>query len=438
MLLFALTPFVKQVTTGLPLELKCQILGMVVYDYFAGIQHFCLFNSTTHLLSLIGIHSVLDDVLALVIPRLQFDESLFSDSHFQQFLEFVLSRSIKIEMTINYSVRSSNELHTDDPDVLKLLQFGCRKLSNNGGEWIDKNMISDANELEFVTLLDFDISSLHSLAEIMDLSQLHRLRTIKLDMKDAIDSQGGGYKKTIENLKSWFCSGRKNFKKQLIISWYADEPDYEEDDDEEEEEEQLIMNWASQFINLHKKGVSEFKVNISSNINSISFDSLQCFHCFLEKGVANTFPLRITLDDAGLYSLARLNNSTGVRNLNISVSSSTKEEANCPLFLLSNCYIESISLANFPAGGIDLRNMSSLKKLTFFSSKLNCTVIENLPDTITDLSLVGIESCDLKGCSLMLPKKLQRLRFSYNGSYSIHKFSNTHQLNELCEINLLV
>ncbi|GME75417.1 unnamed protein product [Ambrosiozyma monospora] len=82
--------------------------------------------------------------------------------------------------------------------------------------------------------------------------------------------------------------------------------------------------------------------------------------------------------------------------------------------------------------------MSSLKKLTFFSSKLNCKVIENLPDTITDLSLFGIESCDLKGCSLMLPTKLQRLRLSYNSNYSIHKFSNTHQLNELCELKIYI
>ncbi|GMF08564.1 unnamed protein product [Ambrosiozyma monospora] len=105
-------------------------------------------------------------------------------------------------------------------------------------------MIPDANELEFVTLLDFDITSLHSLAEIKDLSQLHRLATMKLDMKDAIDTQGGGYKKTIENLKSWFCSGRKNFKKQLIISWFT----YSIED-----EEQLIINWASQFLIFTRK-----------------------------------------------------------------------------------------------------------------------------------------------------------------------------------------
>ncbi|GMF05193.1 unnamed protein product [Ambrosiozyma monospora] len=185
MLSSSVTPFVKQFTDGLPLEIKCQILGVVAYDYFA------------------------------VIPRLKVDESLFPEPHFQRFLMLVLSRSIRIEIALDDDdVWSLNEMRSDDPDVLTLLQFGCRKVSTNGGGgWIDIDWIEYANKLEFITLLNFEITSLYLLAEIMDLSQLHRLTTIKLDMKDGIDTQGGGYKKTIENLKSWFSCGRKNFNK---------------------------------------------------------------------------------------------------------------------------------------------------------------------------------------------------------------------------------
>ncbi|GMF02329.1 unnamed protein product [Ambrosiozyma monospora] len=199
-------------------------------------------------------------------------------------------------------------------------------------------------------------------------------------MTDAIKTQSGGYKKTVENLKLWFCSGGEIFKKKLIISWSACQPeDYEKD--------KVITDWASQFISLHKEGVSEFKVNIRANM--INFDSLRCFQSFFEMGVVNTFPLRITLDDVGVDCLARLNNSTGVRNLMImfASTSNTNTGTSCPSFLLSNCHVKSLLLTDSIFGDIDLRKMTSLKQLSYFACKINCKVVNNLPDTLTELYL---------------------------------------------------
>ncbi|GME74814.1 unnamed protein product [Ambrosiozyma monospora] len=77
--------------------------------------------------------------------------------------------------------------------------------------------------------------------------------------------------------------------------------------------------------------------------------------------------------------------------------------------------------------------MTSLKQLT---CHLSCHVINNLPDTISELCLLSINSCDLEGCALMLPAQLQKLSLCHYGEYNIHKFSNARQLTQICDVKI--
>ncbi|GME72907.1 unnamed protein product [Ambrosiozyma monospora] len=85
-------------------EIQWEILKIVVVDYLNTIsdRHIML----SHLVSLMGYHSLLDTIVSMVIQELEidasithlvYDNSLFHNVHFEKFANFVLNRRIKLK-----------------------------------------------------------------------------------------------------------------------------------------------------------------------------------------------------------------------------------------------------------------------------------------------------------------------------------------------------
>ncbi|GMG21618.1 unnamed protein product [Ambrosiozyma monospora] len=378
------------------------------------------FSRYTHLLYLIGYHSVLDDILAEVFKRLVFDDLIFSAARFQDFVEFILSKNIKIEICLNNRVSVS---HTDELTVLKLLQFGCRKVKNGG--WFNSvDALEYANELEYVNSLFFQISEVNKFPKnfIPQLSRLIDIELLISDLKDLnfIDSHG-----IAEDLKLWLCTRNGNSKKRLTIL-------FEVYDDRCKENDVNFINWASQFIALNKDGISEFRISIEWRASLFTFVPRLDFTCFFQKHLLDSLNLTIeSKNNTELHNCIQRKEFSEPANqmqLTLRKSYNAKE----PLVLKHETLFDNW-----------LKNMTSLKELTFADCELTCKLINHLPATIRSLSFERIQiDYDADDSAVMLPQRLRNLgidiRVYFNEPITIFKFCKIDELNELDMVRILI
>ncbi|GMG39730.1 unnamed protein product [Ambrosiozyma monospora] len=413
-----LTPFVKRVTEHLPLEIKSYILSVVIYSYFHDIQRMNLFDGNTPLLSLIGYHSVLDDILAKVFERLVFDDSIFSVARFQDFVEFILSKNIKIEICLKNGVS-----HTDDLTVLKFFQFGCRKVKNcRSLKSVDA--LKYANELEYVNCLSVDISEVNKFPKNF-IPQLSRLIDIKLlisDYKDLnfIDSHG-----IAEDLKLWLCTRNGNSKKRLTIIFKVYDEKCKENDVN-------FINWASQFIAFNKDGISEFRISINWRASLFTFVPRLDFTCFFQKHLLDSLDLTIeSKNNTELHNcIQRKEFSEPANQMHLTLRGPFHTEE--PLVLKHETLFDNW-----------LKNMTSLKELAFADCELTCKLINHLPATIRSLSFEHIQiDYDSDDSVVMLPQRLRNLIIEYevylNEPITFFKFRKIDELNELDDVHIFI
>ncbi|GMG35569.1 unnamed protein product [Ambrosiozyma monospora] len=377
-----------------------------------------LFNGNTPLLSLIGYHSVLDDILAKVFEGLVFDDSIFSVARFQDFVEFILSKNIKIEICLNNGVS-----HTDDLTVLKLLQFGCRKVKNCG--WLKSvDALKYANELEYVDRLFVEISEVKKFPKNF-IPQLSRLIDIELLISDVEDLNIIDYHDIAEDLKLWLCTRNGNSKKRLTIIF---EVYYENC----ENNYVNFINWASQFIDFNKDGISEFRISIEWHASLFTFVPQLDFTCFFQKHLLDSLNLIFELmNNTELHNcIQRKEFSEPANQMQLDLTGSFNRKE--PLVLKHETFFDNW-----------LKNMTSLKELTFAYCELTCKLINHLPVTITKLSFERIQiDYDSDDSAVMLPQRLRNLRIEYdvylNEPITIFKFCKIDELNELDNVNIAI
>ncbi|GME73136.1 unnamed protein product [Ambrosiozyma monospora] len=106
------------------------------------------------LTSLIGYHSDLDGILSFVIEDMVFDGIWYSDpAHFEQFAEFVLSNSIKIQLKGDLS----NLNPPISPSLLKLFEHGCRKMDIGFPDTLRTTYNYDSKVINFATDLTYTV-----------------------------------------------------------------------------------------------------------------------------------------------------------------------------------------------------------------------------------------------------------------------------------------
>ncbi|GME83334.1 unnamed protein product [Ambrosiozyma monospora] len=112
---------VLQITTSLPLEIQCLIIKQLIHIF---IKKFNMSDPyITQLVTLFGYSSSLDDIMAQTFQELVFDEGIFSNPCFNNFAEFVLSRSMTMKrLSIVADNLSFDELDKAAQTVLSFMQ----------------------------------------------------------------------------------------------------------------------------------------------------------------------------------------------------------------------------------------------------------------------------------------------------------------------------
>ncbi|GMG41966.1 unnamed protein product [Ambrosiozyma monospora] len=90
-----------------------------------------------------------------------------------------------------------------------------------------------------------------------------------------------------------------------------------------------------------------------------------------------------------------------------------------------------------------LKNMTSLKELTFADCELTCKLINHLPATIRSLSFEHIQiDYDSDDSAVMLPQRLRNLDIVigvyFNEPITIFKFCKIDELNELDDVHIVI
>ncbi|GMG40700.1 unnamed protein product [Ambrosiozyma monospora] len=137
----------------LPLEIQNPILKTVLLNYFlwvrvvkpfplhqisGGLPHeddtvqappriFWDKSMVLQLVSLIGYDAQFDDILSLVIQEMQLDVYELDETSFEKLANFVLSRSIKVNM-IDLRVSDYTREFLDSSLGMKFLRSGCKKV----------------------------------------------------------------------------------------------------------------------------------------------------------------------------------------------------------------------------------------------------------------------------------------------------------------------
>ncbi|GME85895.1 unnamed protein product [Ambrosiozyma monospora] len=126
---------------------------MVLLDYLSSNKKL-LFNRPLEDLTLVmDYHPLLNDVLVMVIPELEFHPSIFESCHFKEFVSFIERRSIKIKLS------ELNFLDTENEDVFKLLEYGCSEV-RSCCEMFDQSIMSI---YQFLTSMTCDVPLLEIL-----------------------------------------------------------------------------------------------------------------------------------------------------------------------------------------------------------------------------------------------------------------------------------
>ncbi|GME77425.1 unnamed protein product [Ambrosiozyma monospora] len=178
-----LSPFIKKVIK-VPKEIQFIIFRFVIHNYlrrtnmdeFPENESLCseeIFRPPlNHLTALMGFDTDLDNIIAIAIEELTFDESIFSRPQLSKFRDFVLAKLIKIRLRAPFGIELNKY-------SIELLNHGCYEylifyISNPDSRFIDGN-------LKFITFLTVKLDSLSDLyKETKDLKLLERLKRLRL------------------------------------------------------------------------------------------------------------------------------------------------------------------------------------------------------------------------------------------------------------------
>ncbi|GME84717.1 unnamed protein product [Ambrosiozyma monospora] len=345
-----LSLYVKEVIK-VPKEIQFVILKFVIHDYlentsFDSYRHFSPQLYATplhfsyrlpHLTTLIGIDSILDNILADVIKELTFGERIFYSKHLKKFVDFVLAKSVKINLHASFGI----EL---DKVGIKLLNHGCYEYTSTVS---DKTLVNFYyNHLEFITFLGCDLDLLGHLFEVTEeLKLLVSLKCLKISTKSSqIDLLS---EEMIQKLIAWRCHcdcdsdgdcgcdcdgvcGCKgececagHINKRLVLSF---DLDYSDNDS--------ASMFFSKLIDLNRNGGFEIENH------EIKASEPLCSHLLLDSNNDDiTLPqllnLKSPLDNHGLEDLAHFTIDTDKINTAL-IEDDTRDDQEIPLNFPSN------------------------------------------------------------------------------------------------------
>ncbi|GME85092.1 unnamed protein product [Ambrosiozyma monospora] len=444
----------------LPLKIQYVILSDVMLRYFTDVRKYSdnaseqidtnssrnnFEKPLSHFTYLIGHYTLLDDVLSIIAEILWFDERIFDSHqiHVQAFTMFVLSRSLKIHFTTS----DTNTEYHNNPDSMKLLEFGCRDLDINACSF---SRISDINEsfLKLVTSLTCNLNQLKDLMrmDVLKSSRLDKLNiafSILCDgMMDDVGFMGtsiptiGELTDAVETLiASWVRSERLKStelkKKQLVVTINLDE---------EVTDEPIAL--IDDLADLNENNDFELRLDTQSE----SYLPLDVISRFIDVGLINPMFLNIPPEVEDFEtSLELLNETPNLRTLYLQSRDYNTHEGDIPQDInIDNSDLEFISIdidwEEYTPFDLNL-DTHSLKELHLTGCTINNHILNSFPDSLNKLTFTNVRLNNFNICVMRLPIHLCSL-FIDAGSgatdFTTFEISNATQLSEFTDLVLIL
>ncbi|GME83458.1 unnamed protein product [Ambrosiozyma monospora] len=445
-------------TAQLQPEIQCIILKIVIIDYLSGISN--PHNMLSQLVSMMGYHSLLDDILSMAIQELEFDasgetwqvnNSFFNNAHFEKFADFVLARSIKLK-TIKITPVLTNSAcgsQFDDVKVVKILDSHCENVISLIQHQYSPEDIALKND-GYVCPMKY-VSSLNWMGALFptpnddgffsELIQSTRLNELTVNLCSPREIHLFNNVLQILHYRRYIPDDKLSLN--IRCGLYSSLPC---------QVQRYTLNSLTNILNISTDGNLKFDLNFTVMQFNFSWSSPSItdqYREFLLRSKVPTIGIGFPLYNAPSYIsiFEILNQLPFLKTLNLkSIMSPFTDYTSIPTLIVSNTNIEKISLSGLPLEfKFSYPNQSSkLRQLTLTECILSPLNFASIPDTLHEIS---IYDCTVKpskyDCDniheVRLPTKLHILKISGNRScLTLPEIINIDQLLKLKKVSILL
>ncbi|GME72619.1 unnamed protein product [Ambrosiozyma monospora] len=219
---------IHEITSELPLEIRCSIVKHVILNRVNRSTDYG-HEVPAQIVSLIGYHPLLDNVMAMVLQELKVDEDMFSNIHFDQIAEFMLSKSISFKRMLFSDLDTvPTESHSN---FIKLIT-GCQELKIYCHDPSIKPELERITFIEYATFISSPLDFLKTLRHSTNFRGFSRLLIMTVRIFIPMNQEMKFLKETLVEWKRYFessCSReaviRRSLQLSITITQGSDESD---------------------------------------------------------------------------------------------------------------------------------------------------------------------------------------------------------------------
>ncbi|GME82045.1 unnamed protein product [Ambrosiozyma monospora] len=378
-----LSPFVKEVTK-VPGEIQFLIIKFVIHDYLENTDFKWYHKAKTqplyptpvhfakplhYLTALMSLDTLLDDILAEAIKEFTFESSIFENKQLKKFVDFVLSKSIKIHLQTYIHVKL-------DKTGVELLNHGCSKYTCVIGRCLGE--IADRSIFKFITFLSLELYAFHDLFKRTEnLKLLKRLKCLRISTRTSV--MGLLNEEIVQKLITWRCDcdcdSDGNFECEYVGHI----------------NKRVVFSIDLDYVNTPSMFVSKLADLTRSRAFEIEYNEIFAFLSDDDEDMRlfQLLDLENPLDNQGLEDLARISKYF-VRVLSkdpFRYQYCTPDDPPHPDFIAKKYSSDFIDLKIQPPSQFSFKHAGPLKNVILYQSFISYECLNSLPDTLLSLTM---------------------------------------------------
>ncbi|GME77980.1 unnamed protein product [Ambrosiozyma monospora] len=424
---------VQIIVVQLPLEIQCVVLKFTIWSYLTENtedwelidEYFDLdtpFNRRfeTRLLKrplhclygLCGCDEPLDSIVIKVIQELVFDSAITDSPDFKSFVDYIISKSVKIHMI------STREIAGFVNDETRFFDHGCLKFEANYRVLMH---IKNLNYMCHITSLTCDLVFLDEILRKIQPQDMISLTEIRIVMDAELKRGISDPMIVLEYHPEWVQKiAELNIRLILEIRLSENFSDVEDLDE-------IIEDFIDIFEGF------EIKIDPRSSF----YPSLDYMKGLIDRNMNHPWFFRTDLSERGLKVLSDANNVLNLKELGVQFLYAKSLPFQSITF--SNPSIEALSLYSIEETELNIlfENMLSLKELTLRDGSISLDFLNRLPETLHKLTIWCVDPAKSSRHDVNLPTHLQSLVVrAYGDGLTTFEIGNSDELVNLREVSL--